>query len=317
MLQFVNAKINIGLNITSKRADGYHNLETCFYPVGKFNGTPENPESFDDVLEITPGNSLRESAGIKEAKAFTHRGITFVFSGNAIDCPPESNLVVKAADTLLNAFPEANDYLIAEGLTVRLMKMLPDGAGMGGGSADAAFLLRMLRDFVSASGCVAYVSDDVLERLALSVGADCPFFIRNVPAYAEGVGERLESLPEFLSGYWCVIVKPAVSISTRRAFSGVTPKSAAYSLKEALRLPVTEWKNIIHNDFEDSLFPGFPILSEIKDGLYATGALYASLTGSGAALYGLYPDAETARKACAALRAVSAFCGCYFAVCKL
>lgn len=196
-------------------------------------------------------------------------------------------------------------------VTIRLDKHLPDGAGMGGGSADAAFTLAMLADLAkehaaectvtSKSGITkehvsvgAVPSEAELAEMALRLGADCPFFLLNRPAYAEGVGERLQPVPLDLSGRWLLVVKPDVSVSTREAFAGVTPKAATFDLRTLPSLPIERWREVVHNDFEDSIFPQYPRLAEIKRALYATGALYASLTGSGSCLYGIYSDRDSA-----------------------
>lgn len=267
MIRFVNAKLNIGLHITRRRPDGYHDLETVFYPVGKHNGTPLNPEPFCDILEITPAPVT-----------------SFSWSGRGIDCPEEDNLVCRAAKLFADEF---------EGLPmhVHLDKHLPDGAGLGGGSADASCVLTMLNEL---NGSPADTSR--LERLALRLGADCPVFIHNQPAYAEGVGEKLQPVPAMLDGYWCVIVKPSVHISTREAFAGIVPREGRIDLRQAIARPVSEWRDTVVNDFEASLFPKYPVLDEIKQQLYRLGADYASMSGSGSAIYGIFADAATARK---------------------
>ncbi len=281
MITFPNAKINIGLRITERRPDGYHNLETLFVPVGLYAGTPLNPVSFCDTLEIqsAPDDS-------------------FVFSGNPIDCPLEKNLVYRA----VRAFREASARTAP--VSVVLEKHLPDGAGLGGGSADAAFTLMMLNEL---HGCP--LTAEELARIALSLGADCPIFIYNRPCYGEGVGERLTPVSLPLDGWWCVIVKPDVYISTREAFAGVVPhKDAdAFPLGRLGELPVEEWKEVAVNDFERSIFPRWPELQRIKTQLYDTGAVYASMSGSGSSLFGLYPSELEAMDAVAELKSLSDF----------
>lgn len=272
MIEFVNAKINIGLHITRRRPDGYHDLETIFYPVGRHNGTPANPEPFCDILEILPTESGED---------------TFIWKGRPIDCPDEKNLVVKAVKAFRAAVPE-----IKGGFAVTLEKHIPDGAGLGGGSADASFTLRMLNGL-----CGNPLESAELRRIALTLGADCPVFIDNVAAYAEGVGERLEEVSSRLDGYWCAIVKPDVYVSTKEAFAGVTPCAGRVSLREAYSGPIEGWRDSVVNDFEASIFPRHPELRQVKERLYALGALYASMSGSGSSLYGIFDSREGCVKA--------------------
>ncbi len=280
MIRFVNAKINIGLQIVSRRPDGYHDLQTLFYPVGLHAGTARNPEAFCDILEITRSDSKS--------------GFTLSSSGNKVECPQVKNLVWRAAELFFAALPQESDFSV----NISLDKHLPDGAGMGGGSADAAFTLAMLADLAKEHVSVGTVPPDAeLAEMALRLGADCPFFLLNRPAYAEGVGEKLHPVPLDLSGKWLVVVKPDVSVSTREAFAGVTPKAATFDLRTLPSLPIVEWREVVHNDFEDSIFPRYPQFAEIKSALYATGALYASLTGSGSCLYGIYSDCDSAEVA--------------------
>lgn len=270
MIEFVNAKINIGLQIVRRRADGYHDLQTLFYPVGLYAGTPSNPVAFCDVLEIV--------------RTRPDRPFTVATTGRTVDCAPEKNLVWRAAQAYFA-------HGVADGFSVSITldKHLPDGAGMGGGSADAAFTLRMLADLEQEySG--SRVSDEELRAMALRLGADCPFFLLNSPAYAEGVGERLSPVSLDLAGRWLLVVKPSVSIPTREAFAGVTPRSSTFDLRTLPEVPVEEWCHCVHNDFEDSIFPAHPHMQEVKRRLYEHGALYASLTGSGSCIYGIFGD---------------------------
>ena len=270
MIKFVNAKLNLGLNIVSRRPDGYHELETLFYPVGKYNGTPVNPEPFCDILEITPAEKTE-----------------FVFSGRKVDCPLEKNLVYKAWRVFRDNYPELPEFRIY------LEKHLPDGAGLGGGSADASAVLCMLNEL-----CGFHFDERRLADMALKLGADCPFFIYNRPCYAEGVGERLEPSDVDLSGWWCLLVKPEVSISTKEAFAGVTPGKPEHSLKETMKLKPEEWQGRMINDFEGSLFPNHEVLPYIKDRLLERGAVYASMSGSGSTVFGLFRSRQEAGKAC-------------------
>lgn len=268
MIKFVHAKLNLGLNIVRKRADGYHELETLFYPVGRYNGTPENPEPFCDILEITPAANTE-----------------FFFTGRKVDCPLEKNLVYKAWSVFKSAYPDMPEYRI------HLEKHLPDGAGLGGGSADASAVLCMLNELCGSLFC-----DSQLAEMALKLGADCPFFIYNRPCYAEGVGEKLEPADVDLSGWWCLLVKPDVSISTKEAFAGVTPGAPEYSLKETIMLAPEEWQGRMVNDFEGSLFPNHPVLNEIKERMIDCGAVYASMSGSGSTVFGLFRTKEAAEE---------------------
>lgn len=283
MIKFVNAKLNLGLNIVRKRPDGYHELETLFYPVGKYNGTPENPEPFCDILEITQADKTE-----------------FVFSGRPVDCPLEKNLVYKAWRIFKESYPELPEFRI------QLEKHLPDGAGLGGGSADASAVLCMLNE-----QCGSPFDDAQLAGMALKLGADCPFFIYNLPCYAEGVGEKLVATDVDLYGWWCLLVKPEVSISTKEAFAGVTPGQPEFSLKETLQLSPDEWQGRMVNDFEGSLFPNHPVLPYIKEKLLESGAVYASMSGSGSTVFGLFQSKGEADEA------ALSFDEYYVAVCLL
>ncbi len=266
MIKFVNAKLNLGLNIVRKRPDGYHDLETVFYPVGKYNGTPENPEPFCDILEIIPSDKTE-----------------FRFTGRQVDCPLEKNLVYKAWKLFKEEYPTLGEYLIT------LEKHLPDGAGLGGGSADASAVLCMLNEL----GGNPFTQEE-LAAMALKLGADCPFFVYNRPCYAEGVGEKLIPIDLDLAGWWCLLVKPEVSISTKEAFAGVTPQKPTVSLREIVKLDVEEWQGQMVNDFEASLFPNHFDLEMIHDILIANGAEYVAMSGSGSTVFGLFRSKEEA-----------------------
>lgn len=288
MVEFVNAKINIGLQIVRKRADGYHDLQTVFYPVGIKAGLPSDPEPFCDILEVcaTEGDltGTPKEAGDRETETI-FEGTRFIFSGRKIDCPAEKNLVCKAASLF---FRETGKN--PEDVTIRLHKNLPDGAGMGGGSADASFTLRALASYYGLEGLP-------LAEWSLRLGADCPFFIYNQPMYAEGVGERLEPVALDLSGKWLAVVKPDVYVSTKEAFAGVTPREASFDLRKITDLPIERWRDVVTNDFEQSLMPRHPELAVTKGMLYRSGALYSSMTGSGSCVYGIFPDRDAAKKA--------------------
>ena len=272
MIWFVNAKINIGLRVTGKRPDGYHNLETLFYPVGIYAGTAENTEMFGDILEITP-----------EAEP----GFRFETRGRVVDCPVDKNLVYKAAKLYF-------DEMASPGFGARIVleKHLPDGAGLGGGSADAAFTLKGL------SALDALADDATLARQALRLGADCPFFIYNRPMYAEGIGELLEPAPGVdLSGCWITIIKPRIYISTKEAFAGIHCRPSETDLRELAGSPLGDYRFVAVNDFEASVFPAHPELPAIKRRLYDMGAKYASMSGSGSSIYGIFTDRELAATA--------------------
>lgn len=253
MLVFPNAKINLGLHITEKRSDGYHNLETIFYPI-----------PLEDALEINP------------AKDNNHK-FTLHQSGIVIDGKPEDNLVAKAYQMLDERFN-------LPPIDTHLYKHIPSGAGLGGGSADAAFMLRLLNENFSLG-----LSIEELEDYAARLGADCAFFIQNKPTFAEGIGNIFSPIKLSLKGYRLVLIKPNVFVSTKAAFSLIKPRKPIYSLKEIIACPVTEWKDLMANDFEESVFPQYPEIGEIKEDLYQRGAVYAAMSGSGASVFGLFP----------------------------
>ncbi|MDE6143865.1 MAG: 4-(cytidine 5'-diphospho)-2-C-methyl-D-erythritol kinase, partial [Muribaculaceae bacterium] len=200
MIKFVNAKINLGLNIVRRREDGYHDLETVFYPVGIESGMPQQPEPFDDILEVF----------IEKGK---DTGCRFQFMGRRVDCEPEKNLVVKATTLFIKTYFDKEGIDDRLGLVnVVLDKHLPDGAGLGGGSADASFTLMALNELMDFP-----FSESELTRMALRLGADCPFFIRNTPCFAEGIGEILHPVEIDLKGRWLLVVKPPVYVSTKDA----------------------------------------------------------------------------------------------------
>ena len=256
MLTFPNAKINLGLNITEKRPDGYHNLETVFYPI-----------PVEDALEITP---LENATGKGEC--------TLKLSGRNIEGNPEDNLVVKAYRMLEHDFDLPS-------VEINLLKHIPSGAGLGGGSSDAAFMLKMLNEEFQLG-----LPEEKLENYASRLGADCAFFIRNRPTYAEGIGNQFSPIALSLKGYHLLLVKPDIFVSTREAFSRITPRPPRISIKEIIDLPVEEWRGKLVNDFEESVFPQFPKIEEIKNTLYQLGATYASMSGSGASVFGLFKE---------------------------
>lgn len=252
MICFPNAKINLGLNIVSKREDGYHNLETIFYPI-----------LIKDALEVIPS-----ADGVDQ---FNQIGLT-------IDGENDNNLVVKALRLM------RQHYSIPP-LQIELLKKVPFGAGIGGGSADASFMLKLLNE----TFCLG-ASDDELAKLAVQLGADCPFFIYNKPLFAERIGEVFEEVNISLKGYYLVLIKPDIHVSTKEAFALVKPQEPEISLKEVVAKPISEWKNYMFNDFEKSIFPQFPKIEEIKNKLYSLGAIYASMSGSGSSLFAIFEN---------------------------
>ncbi|MBP6065707.1 4-(cytidine 5'-diphospho)-2-C-methyl-D-erythritol kinase [Bacteroides sp.] len=258
MITFPNAKINLGLHITEKRPDGYHNLETVFYPI-----------PLEDALEIhlsPPGSNKPYSLHC---------------SGIAVEGPAENNLVVKAYLLLKELFQ-------LPPIDIHLFKHIPSGAGLGGGSADAAFMLHLLNERFTLN-----LSLDRLETYAATLGADCAFFIRNAPTFATGIGNLFSPISLSLAGYQLLVIKPDVFVSTREAFSKINPHRPRYALQEVIQQPLSEWRGLLVNDFEASVFPQFPVIGEIKEELYRQGAIYASMSGSGSAVFGLFArDAE-------------------------
>lgn len=264
MLVFPNAKINLGLNIVAKRPDGYHDLETVFYPV-----------PLADALEVTtlPPDS-------------PHDVELHQWGATAVDGNPEKNLVVRAYRLLKQQYP-------LPPVRIDLLKRIPQEAGLGGGSADAAFMLKLLNHVGNLQ-----LTDSELEDYASRLGADCAFFIRNRPVYAEGIGNRFTDIPLSLAGYTIVIAKPSESVSTRQAFAHVRPRKPLTQLTDICMLPPEKWCGLMVNDFEESVFPQCPATAKLKDKLYEAGATYAAMSGSGSAVYGLFapgvnvPDAD-------------------------
>lgn len=250
MILYPSAKINIGLNIVNKRPDGYHELETIMVPVPVF-----------DILELIP------------SLAFEWRQ-----SGILMDGDTEDNLCIKAFRLIQSRYGTGNVYM-------HLRKQIPFGAGLGGGSADAAFVIKGLNELFDLKMSVAEQ-----KKLAGQLGSDCPLFIENTPQLATGRGELLEPVDLDLAGYHLIIVKPDVHISTSDAYSGVHISGDKGYLREQIQLPITEWKHCIKNDFEQHIFRLYLPLESIKDMLYEKGALYASMSGSGSAVYGIFKE---------------------------
>ena len=259
MVLFPNAKINLGLNILRKRNDGYHELETIFYPIG-----------LKDGLEIIENKKNK---------------IVFSSSGLALNIDPEENIVVKAYRLL------AADHSLP-GLDIHLHKVIPFGAGLGGGSSDAAFLLKGLNDYFELG---LFVSQQ--KRYAIKLGADCSFFLENKPAFACGIGEQLQNIDFSLSGYFIVLVKPPFGVGTKEAYAGIKPSLPKFSLLDSIKYPRDKWQNCIVNDFETSVFPLYPAIAEIKSKLIESGAVYAAMSGSGSSVFGLFKSEPQLSKA--------------------
>ncbi len=267
MISFPNAKINLGLSVVRKREDGYHDLETVFYPV-----------PICDVLEVHR-NDKNE--------------IAIISSGIEVTDNIEDNLIVKA-------YRKLQKYHNLPGVDVYFKKQIPFGAGLGGGSADASFMLLILRDMF-----LPEVTDEQLEKYAATIGADCAFFIKNKPVYAEGIGEVFSPVEISLKGYKMVIVKPEVHVSTRDAFGNIVAAKPEHSVKQVVEnMPIEDWSGKLKNDFETTVFEKHPLLGNIKQKLYDMGAVYASMTGSGASLYGLFRNEDLVDE--------DSFPGCFF-----
>lgn len=253
MIVYPNAKINLGLNVVSRRSDGYHNLETVFYPV-----------QIMDALEVKP------------LETDTDDYYQLQLSGRVVEGNTTDNLVVKALGLLKQDF-EIPPVLI------HLHKQIPTGAGLGGGSSDAAFMLKLLNQRFQL-----HLTDEQLEVYAAKIGADCAFFVRNQPVMATGIGNEFHPISLSLKGYHILLVKPEISISTKEAYQGLTPKKPQMPLTEILNHPIQEWKELMVNDFEATVFTQHPEIEAIKEQLYNLGAIYAAMSGSGSCVYGIF-----------------------------
>lgn len=263
MITFPCAKINLGLNIVSKRPDGYHNLETVFYPI-----------PLTDALEIKYMDEKFPSESPCDLK----------ITGNDIDCNEEDNLVIKAYQLL------AADFQLPR-VHAHLVKRIPTQAGLGGGSSDAAYMIRLLDERFRLN-----IGIPEMERYAAKLGADCAFFITADPSYAEGIGDVLmpADVPGAgLGGYYLAVVKPSVAVSTRDAYAAIVPKTPAKCCRDIVRQPIETWKDELVNDFEAPIFAMHPELAAIKQSLYDAGAVYAAMSGSGSALFGIFREQLT------------------------
>lgn len=262
MTVFPIAKLNLGLNVVAKRADGYHDLETVFYPV-----------PLTDALEV---HTMDE--GFPSDVACDLKVTNLHIEGDE-----QSNLVVRAYQLLKQDFPTLPR------LHVHLWKGIPTQAGMGGGSSDAAYMLRLLNDLFALQ-----LTQKQLVSYAARLGADCAFFIHSVPCYAEGIGERLEPIALDLGGWHLGVVRPDIPVPTREAFSRIRPHRPQMNCREIVGQPVETWRMTLVNDFEDSVFALHPELGHVKAHLYDLGATYAAMSGSGSALFGLFRESPTA-----------------------
>lgn len=254
MITYPNAKINLGLNITEKRPDGYHNLETIFYPI-----------PLQDALEVTQLTSQEE--------------YSLKISGLTIEGNPDNNLIIKAYRLLKTDYPQITP------IDIHMYKHIPTGAGLGGGSADAAFMIKLLNEKFQL-----HISIEQMEIYAARLGADCAFFIQNKPVFATGIGNIFEPIELSLKGYYLILVKPDIFVSTQEAFSHIRPHFPQQSLKEIISQPIETWKDSMFNDFEESIFPQYPEIAAIKDKLYDMGAIYASMSGSGSSVFGIFKE---------------------------
>lgn len=258
MITFPIAKINLGLNVVGRRADGYHNLETVFYPVNMI-----------DALELMAMESGFPSAVDCDVKV----------TNLSVEGDEQSNLVVRAYKLLKSDFPQMPR------VHAHLWKGIPTQAGMGGGSSDCAFAIRLLNEMFSLE-----LTTEQMTGYAVRLGADCPFFILSRPAYAEGIGERLQPLSLDLSNYYIAIVRPDISVSTREAFSLIKPQKPIKNCRDIVMQPIETWREELVNDFEQSVFALHPEIAAIKQHLYHLGAVYAAMSGSGSAVFGLFSE---------------------------
>jgi 4-diphosphocytidyl-2-C-methyl-D-erythritol kinase len=250
MICFPNIKINIGLDIISRRDDGYHNIETVFIPV-----------HFNDILEILPSEKFE-----------------LINEGIQIDCPVEKNLCYKAYEIL------EEQYRIPP-VKIVLYKNVPFGTGLGSGSSDAAHTLILLNKIFKLE-----LTEETMLQIASTLGADCAFFIKNKPVVASGVGNVFKEIELDISGKFLLLCLPDVAVNTANAYKNCKPSLPEKSLTESIKLPLEEWNNNIKNDFENTVFADFPVLNEIKKELYKNGAIYAQMSGSGSAVYGIFNE---------------------------
>jgi len=254
MISFPKAKINIGLRVVEKRTDGFHNIETIFYPV-----------ALSDALEFV----------VQQGKA---KEDELVITGMDINTRPDKNLVTRAVKRLRLKYQ-------VPPLKIHLHKAIPAGAGLGGGSSDASYMIRSINKCFRLD-----MTDDEMMEAALDMGSDCPFFLNPIPSSGSGRGEILKPVDAVLEGYYIVLLNPGFIISTKEAYHNCIPAKRSKRLEELFKEPVKTWKKTIVNDFEDFVFKVYPVVGELKRSLYRSGAVYSSMTGSGSTVYGLYSD---------------------------
>lgn len=257
MIVYPNAKINIGLNVVEKRPDGYHNLETVFYPIG-----------LQDILEI----KVLDEGNVPEC------GYKLKITGTILDGSPEDNLVVRAFKML------KHDFNLPP-VSIGLYKHIPTGAGLGGGSSDAAFTIKTLNKRFDLR-----LTDEQMEDYCTRLGADCPFFIKDTPVFATGIGNEFHPVSFSLKGKHLVLVKPDLFVSTKDAYAKVNVRRPDTPLPELLAQPLETWKDTVINDFERSVFSKYPEIAAIKDSMYDIGAVYASMSGSGSSVFGIFDE---------------------------
>ena len=253
MVIFPNCKINIGLQVLNKRTDGYHNLQTIFYPVTIY-----------DALEVIDNDNSLEPFNLSA-------------SGIEVSSTPDSNICNKAYLLLKQDFPGLPS------VKVHLHKNIPIGAGLGGGSSDGTNMLLLLNKKYELD-----ISNEQLLDYSLQLGSDCPFFLMNQPSYAEGRGEKLEQISLDLSAYRILIVNPGIHVNTKWAFTKIQPSENKYDLRKVITKPIDTWKESIENDFEQVVFSNWPEIGEIKKEMYKKGALYVSMSGSGSSIFGIF-----------------------------
>lgn len=256
MIVFPNAKINLGLHVVRKRPDGYHDLETIFYPI-----------PLCDALEVITRKE-QDSAGV-----------AFHLSGPVNPGPDADNICVKAWHLL------KKDHPGLPATSIYLHKAIPTGAGLGGGSADGAFTITLLNQKYQLG-----LSEEQLLSYALQLGSDCPFFIRNKPCYATGRGEIMEPVSFSLKGYQLVLINPRIEVSTARAFSKLLPSPSTRDLRTIIQQPIATWREELVNDFERTVFEDHPLIGNLKRQLYEQGATYASMSGSGSTVFGIFEN---------------------------
>ena len=267
MIIYPHAKINIGLHVLERRSDGFHNIETVFYPI-----------EMCDILEIKPADKPQ----------------LFLY-GQEVEGDPQDNLCMKAYRVLQAIFD-------LPPVQLHLYKQIPVGAGMGGGSSDAAYTLRLINDYFSLG-----INDFKLEEYAARLGSDCPAMLYKHPTLGTEKGDRLSRVDIDLSPFYIFVCKPSISISTAQAYAKISPQKPKRPLRELCALPIKEWKACMVNDFESALFPEYPVLKEYKEKLYDLGARYASLSGSGSTVYAIFESNDRCREARACFEQLEAF----------